>query len=63
MKELRKNLFVKAHPVPNFYYEGPPPKVEPKKVNLYVIEHSSFKQINNILSISLFCMYVMIVWI
>ncbi|KAL7613828.1 hypothetical protein Lser_V15G06729 [Lactuca serriola] len=32
LKEFRRSLFVKAHPVPSFYREGPPPKVEPKKM-------------------------------
>ncbi|KAI3518907.1 hypothetical protein L1887_07797 [Cichorium endivia] len=32
LKEFRKSLCVKAHPVPSFYREGPLPKVEPKKM-------------------------------
>ncbi|CAN1247106.1 Protein WVD2-like 1 [Linum grandiflorum] len=32
IREMRKNMVFKANPVPNFYYEPPPPKVELKKV-------------------------------
>ena len=31
-KQLRKNMVYKANPVPNFYYEAPPPKLPLKKV-------------------------------